>query len=154
MKYLILVSLLSLSVAAEAKQGRPFNCVTSSGHGDMVSISGCASSDGHQLMACKGQDRTLLGAAYLTLEKVQFKSGRVISAPVIQKVLIPSQYVAVKIDADAFEIKMRNEDVGMLDVRMPRDPMAPNGKNNGRYFSTETNGIRADHESVVCQYRK
>lgn len=154
MKYLIVLSLLSMSVTAGAKNGRPFNCVSGSGHSDLLSISACVNDQGNQLAACKGQDPRHLGTAYLNVEKVQFNSGRNISAPVIQTVQIPSRFVSVNVSADVFEIKMQDAAIGTLDVRMPTDPKAENGRKNGRFFYVHANGIEAELESVVCQFRK
>ncbi len=155
MKNLIFLSLLSMTVTAgAASNGRPFNCVSGSGNHDLLSISACVNNQGTQLMPCKGQSSRHLGTAYLNLEMVQYKSGRTISAPVIETILIPADLVTVSINSGTFEIKMQNADIGALDIRMPSDPRSANGKENGRYFYAHVKGIQANLESVVCQYRK
>ena len=139
MKTLIAMSLLLLNVTANAAQtGQRFDCLTSSGQNDHISIEGCVNKEGNKLMACKNQDSTYLGTPYLKLEKIQFSSGYEISAPVKENVLIPAKLVSVNIKSGLFEIKIADSAVGTLEVRAPADPTNPNGKKNGDMLSAPT----------------
>lgn len=99
-----------------------FNCTSGTKSGDVVTISGCVSGEGNEVIAC-GSD----SVGYVTVTKEHWAGVPKMTPPVVEIVKYPSVYAEVQLDEEAFSLDLNEKSIGKIDLKSAMNPVNKEG---------------------------